>query len=194
MPGSGEFALGEQSERSRELDSRWDSTWRGDVPVGHLLRSNYESRWVRLHSLPDGKRYADTEDEHAEILHRHRVVLADLLSNSTIDDLTVLAEDWDRRDLATGWVKRVLPDVWPWRRFAGDQGATSYVWVRSHLSEAQLDALLRAIADDAGSAILTDSTMSWLYCPYDGGADVILPSAGERDRLASRYAVWLPRE
>ena len=33
---------------------------------------------VCFHSLPDAKRYAETPDEHAELLRRHHGVLTDL--------------------------------------------------------------------------------------------------------------------
>lgn len=192
----GEFARGERSERSRTLDTLWDSAWCGDEPLGYLLRSSHESRWVRFHSLPESKRYADSESEYAEIIRRHRTVLSDLLGESTLDELVVLATDYDRRDLVTGWVKQELPDAWPWRRFSADEDedeASYYVWVQMGVTGSHLNALLRYIADDGGRFILTDSRMRWLYCAYDGGADVILPTVEERDQLTTRYGDWLPR-
>ncbi|WP_425586206.1 DUF3885 domain-containing protein [Streptomyces sannanensis] len=45
------------------LDAAWESNWPGTLPLGHLLRSAWPDRWVRFHSLPESKRYADTEAE-----------------------------------------------------------------------------------------------------------------------------------
>ena len=194
---SGEFTHGEISERSRQLDDLWDTTWAGVSPAGHILRRTHPSRSVRLHSLPGGKRYADTEAEHAEVVRRHRTVLADLLGDATNETLVVLATDYGRRDLMTGWTRSALPDAWPWRRFSGsvdEDEAPSFVWVQTGVTESHLDTLLRLIADDGGSLVLAGPQVDWVYCPYDGGVDVILPGADERDLLASRYADWLPQD
>ncbi|MFI6339695.1 hypothetical protein [Streptomyces sp. NPDC050535] len=40
--------------------------------------------------------------------------------------------------------------------------------------------------------IITDTGLSRVYHPYDGGADVILTVSGERDRLRRRHPGWLP--
>ena len=60
------------------FDAAWKRSWPEVTPVAHLLRSRFPSQWVRFHSLPEAKRYATTDVEHAEILHRHRTVLAAL--------------------------------------------------------------------------------------------------------------------
>jgi hypothetical protein len=55
-----------------------------------------------------------------------------------------------------------------------------------------LDDLLRAVADaEAFGVIIADEDLRWLYHPYDGGADVILPTTPERDRLKDRHRDWL---
>ena len=43
-------------------------------------RGGTGQRWVRFHSLPGSKRYADDEEEYAELMCRHLAVLAELLS------------------------------------------------------------------------------------------------------------------
>ncbi|MFI6843217.1 hypothetical protein OG535_10485 [Kitasatospora sp. NBC_00085] len=55
-----------------------------------------------------------------------------------------------------------------------------------------LDQLLRAVADDAAADVLiTDTGLERIHHPYDGGADVLLTSTDERDRLRARHADWL---
>ncbi|MFF3521382.1 hypothetical protein ACFYYQ_11815 [Streptomyces albidoflavus] len=54
--------------------------------------------------------------------------------------------------------------------------------------------MLRAIADDEVSGVLIiDTGMRRVLHPYDGGADVLLTTPGERDRMHDRYADWLSR-
>ncbi|MFJ6083916.1 hypothetical protein ACIQI8_21195 [Streptomyces sp. NPDC092369] len=50
-----------------------------------------------------------------------------------------------------------------------------------------------AVADDTLAAVfVADTELRRFHCPYDGGADVILTTPGERDVLRERYADWLP--
>lgn len=38
---------------------------------------------------------------------------------------------------------------------------------------------------------MTDTELTRIHHPYDGGADVILPTPEERDRLRNRHSAWL---
>jgi hypothetical protein len=75
------------------------------------------------------------------------------------------------------------PDPESWMHFyAGET-----VWSRS-----VLDDLLRRVADDqVGDVTGADPGLRWLYHPYDGGMDVILPSSADRDALRDRHRDWL---
>jgi hypothetical protein len=59
-------------------------------------------------------------------------------------------------------------------------------------SAGRLDPLLRSVADATiANVVLADPGLRWLYHPYDGGMDVILASAEERDALRERHPTWL---
>lgn len=62
-----------------------------------------------------------------------------------------------------------------------------YYWVAPMTSIGELDELLLLVAEGTGKAMVTDSQMTWLYVPYDGGADVYLPSSTERDEFRDRH-------
>jgi hypothetical protein len=53
-----------------DLTALWDRRHSHRLPLGHALGRDSEE-WVRFHSLPGSKRYADTEKEYHQILHRH---------------------------------------------------------------------------------------------------------------------------
>jgi hypothetical protein len=64
-----------------DLLSYWRRTY-GDAPlVGHALRERFPQRWLRIHNLPDAKRYAETEDEQREILRRQNELFSELLGD-----------------------------------------------------------------------------------------------------------------
>lgn len=50
---------------------------------------------MRFHSLPDGKRYAETAAESDVILDRHLAVLRDLLPENESPRLLLIAQEWD---------------------------------------------------------------------------------------------------
>lgn len=189
---SGEFQHPERSGRADELSARWQQNWPDVEPIGHLLRAAYPDRWVRFHSLPGSKRYAESPAEYAEILSRHRQVLGELQGGLVPQRLIAIGEDFAARDLATGWSRRSLPRPWPWRMVVEAEGEPpSYLWVNNGLSDDELDTLLIAVADDRSRVILSTADVSWLYHPYDGGADIIAPDAVVRDALRERHSDWL---
>lgn len=68
---------------------------------------------------------------------------------------------------------------------------TLYVSVASP-GRSNLDRFSRAVADDRiAYAIIAPLDLRWVYHPYDGGADVIAPTAHDRDVLKNRHADWL---
>ncbi|WP_454044450.1 DUF3885 domain-containing protein [Cellulosimicrobium sp. Marseille-Q8652] len=160
-----------------------------------MVRVEYPDRWVRFHSLSESRRYAENATDDEEILRRHRTVLHELLGSADSrvwNGLHVIGVDWDWRDVAAGWSKRHLPGAWPWRISDpdGDDGQ-SYLWATSDLSEQEIEALLLRAADGQSHIVIGAHDLSWLYCPYGGGTDVLLPSTVERDALRGRHADWL---
>jgi hypothetical protein len=54
-----------------EFQVRWQQWYPGTVPLGHRMRVSHSPRWLRIHSLPDGKRYAESASEEAALLAAH---------------------------------------------------------------------------------------------------------------------------
>lgn len=90
----GAFTKGEVSARAAELTDLWERLWPGAEPLGHVLRVEYADRWVRVHSLPESKRYADSAAEYDEILRRHRTILRELHGSDDFHTLHLIAADW----------------------------------------------------------------------------------------------------
>jgi len=191
LDGRATFRRGEASRRAIALSRSWDEHW-AEEPLGHVLRDVHRDRWVRFWSLPGAKRYADTEAEYVEVLRRHSTVLRTLAEDTPV---WVIAEDWDGRTIESGWTRDAILGRWPWRRshdFAvTDELAAvgSFYWVRSSPLQ-DLGGLLRDVADGGANVVIGGHDLSWVYAPYDGGADVILPTRPERDALARRHRRW----
>ena len=180
---TGDFRRAEDSERARRFSAEWERVWPGCQPMVESFRG-----WERFYSLPRGKRYADTAEEYDEIVRRHRAVLEVVSGGLRSEQLVVIGRDYGPRDLATGWTRRYLPGAWPWRRWFGGE-SWSFFWVKSGLTDAELDRLLVATADDQTDLIVVGPGLGWIYAPYDGGGDVLAP---DQDVLRERFSEWLP--
>jgi hypothetical protein len=186
------------------FDAAWKANWPTCRPIGHELRTCAAWTWVRFHSLPGSKRYADSEAEYAELLTRHVTVLSDLgsLAASSTAELVIITAAWsgseEHADRAPD-LKHAFPAATPWRTILYDDTyPDDPIWTHLHLRVAALDSaacaqLLRLVADDeTGDVIISDRRARWLYHPYDGGGDVLAPSEDARDALKTRYRDWLP--
>ncbi|MEV7606074.1 hypothetical protein AB0N65_11600 [Paenarthrobacter sp. NPDC089322] len=193
----------ENSPRAKELTNQWESAWPGCEPSGSSLRDNKPGLWVRMHSLPQDKRYADDSEERREVLHRHQTLLNDLLAISSSTRIRVIGQDYDTNDNYSGWTKKHMPGSWPWRvhfdtdlhdDVSGGRVPGTYFWVSPYDTVGQLTGLLEQAAEDVAKFIVTDLSMTWVYAPYDGGADIIAPTPEAREALETAHSEWLPNE
>jgi hypothetical protein len=182
------------------LGALWRARRPSGPPVAHTFRSAYADRWVRFHSLPGSKRYPEGEDEYAIALHRYNTVLDELFSR---EEVYVVTTDWSgtpdgpaafptpRRELHPNgvhwWTESDEDDPDPAFHTHTRLYADRRPWQRGGL-----DALLRAVADEAlVEVFVTDTELRRIHHPYDGGADVVLATPGERDRLRGCHVDWL---
>lgn len=182
-----------------ELAKFWASEFDNFAPEAHNLKHEYKSRWVRFHSLPESKRYPENEDEYLEILRRHNLVLQELCGNGS-KVLVVLPEYSE--EIVPSRPEPALLKLFstsePWctlKCHEDDDDYESY-W-HFHAAEieftgSELNSLFRMVAnDEVGNTMIICPSKGIVFHPYDGGADVVLASAEERDRLKEQHREWL---
>ena len=181
------------------LSRLWDERWPGCSKLPYELRA-VRDRWVRFHTLPDSKRYPETEDEYRIVLSRHNSVLAELVSGCEVLVVTAGYSDAPEPGGSCRSPETVAvhpPDARYWTSVSMDDEPGFESWMHLYVSRMPwtagcLELLLRQVADDViANVILADLGLRWLYHPYDGGMDVILSSSGERDVLRNRHRDWL---
>lgn len=187
----------------QRLMELWRQNWPGSTPEADMLRIWFPDRWVRFHSLPGSKRYAEDAFEEQIVLERHRTVLRELMGSpetGAAQELLVVTAEWEPDEHA--WraphLGEAVPDRQLWWRFESAHSEVGMEsWCSAFLSRvaarpAALDPLLRLVAEDrTRGVILAPADFRWLYHPYDGGADVLLGSPRERDALRARHDDWL---
>jgi hypothetical protein len=148
---------------------------------------------VRFHSLPESKRYPDSQEEYATVLARHHAILDGLGLAGRCFVVSMLFAD----DLlpAPAPESTLPPRAELWRTVPPERGEEMEMAVyatESHHPSEELDALIRAVVDEElVGMIIVPPSGAWLYHPYDGGADVIAPSPHARDALRQRFGDWL---
>ncbi|WP_266862291.1 hypothetical protein [Streptomyces sp. NBC_01306] len=172
----------------------WQRRWPSCPPVGYKLREPYRDVWVRFHSLPESKRYADDESEYAIVLERYNTVLDELFAGA---DVYVITPLWTTE----AEVASSQPITGYWQSLLVEDDPHPEFRTYCHLFAARrswrpgcIDESLRDVADDKVAGVLiTDTRMQRIHHPYDGGADVFLATSAERDRVRDRHADWLSR-
>jgi hypothetical protein len=179
----------------------WQERFPGCEPAAHLLRTAFLDRWVRFHSLPESKRYPETESEYETLLHRHNCILGELAgternvvllttgysettqavrSYAELDAIDPTAKPW--RTLALHRVSQEFADPNYWHIFASE-----WAW-----QSGLFDPLIRLVADDVvANVMIVHPDCRWLLHPYDGGMDVIAETSAARGQLRAAHRDWL---
>ena len=170
----------------------WMHTFEGALPAGVLLRQRYSDRWLRIHSLPESKRYPDSPAEYEELLNRHNTVASYALGQGSQCVLFVARfgknQVWSNENLSS------LIGGIPTHAFASEDPdepmqffALQVTWRRT-----AFDSLIRAVADDQTGPILFANTAAQsIYAPYDGGADLFFPSLAAAGAAGVQFRSWL---
>jgi hypothetical protein len=183
-----------------EFNDYWNQHFPACPLMGHVLRKTHADRWFRIHTLPDSKRYPQTNAEYTEVMRRHNNILADLLPDHR--SIILLATSYSMGDLNPS-LPEVLHQLYPFELLQSiltseideppEFNCYSHIWLYEHQWQVHsLDPILKEVADDViNNVLLVDPKQHLIYHPYDGGADLILSNLDLRDHLKSQYHEWL---
>jgi hypothetical protein len=184
----------------------WHRSFLLAPPVSYRMRELYPARWLRIHSLPESKRYPESPEEHAEVLARHNAVATAMFGEAR--EVALVVEQYGTAeapapppDLPDGLggglrpLRRVdprelQPEADPADDAFVDLSAAAVIW-----RPGALDALISELANGEGSRFLLSTLdAARVYAPYDGGADLFLEDRGTRDEWKARFSAWLSRD
>lgn len=172
----------------------FDTIWAAiaDVPpIAHELKFELPSRWLRIHSLPNAKRYAETADEHQQVLTRASTVLTQVAGrNQEAVLVTALWGDKLQQPPPSAQQEEIHSTPEYWRAVESGEDSALHLWAST---ENHLDAVtsrlisMTAAFELAEVLVLLPGTRTAVH-PYDGGIDVIAPTPSKRDE---RFSDWL---
>lgn len=176
----------------------WTSKFSDIAPVGHALRQRLHENWTRFHSLPESKRYAETESEYSGLLQRHLAVANELFEMG--EPIFLFRSHLGERKLKGRQKHQIagrhlrekmlrLPTG-----LSEDPEEDDIYFVRALVTSWVPDffvAMTRQIADwnETGVTLVSPSTMN-IYSPYDGGMDVFVFSV-RPDSLEDKFKSWM---
>ena len=175
----------------------WQRNFAHEQPLAHELRERYRKRWVRFHSLPNSKRYPETDNEWATLLERHNLVVDHLATDGC--QLELLTTNWSAEQNSCHAPSEILQlglAADHWQSFTVGDPANWWHMYRSSViwSLGSLDCVFRLVADHAiSNVMILDPDKDWLLHPYDGGLDVIHETRQDRNVICSAFGKWRPR-
>ena len=177
--------------RACQPANEWRAVFGQVMPRGHLCRAAFAQRWLRIHSLPNAKRYPDSDIDRAEILSRHNTAATLVLGEASHCVLFIArfgdANCWDRSD---DLPLQVMPHHAMTR--IDDDSQTQYFAASVIWRSGAFDDLILACADDqSGPLFFVNLATEQAYAPYDGGADLFMSSSARIKDARLRFAPWL---
>ncbi len=152
----------------------WQNARSTAQPTGWALRRAFPDRWLRIHSLTDSKRYAETEHDWSELRSRHRRATSLLLREGEFGFVIVpwaCVHDEVFRGLGLA-PSLDLPGYQP----DDDEPPPGPFHIAPlYWSFDSFLPILEAVADDATRSVFVSADSAHIYAPYDGGADLFFP-------------------
>lgn len=185
-----------------DFEQAWKLRYPNSFPVGHMMRDADEPNWLRFHSLPYSKQYAESAKEKKILLARQNKLADEVLvpgnpiwlvqacweARKGVREASIADEEFRAcRKYGLAWSFRFLVDEGDDEEHAWNVHAGRTVW-----RTGEFDELLWAIADDQTRAIWMSVPTGAVFAPYDGGVDLFLPSQQMVQELRLRHPMWLP--
>jgi hypothetical protein len=181
--------------------TEWQKVFRSVPPVGWKLRDAFPDRWARIHSLPDSKRYAESDEERQVLLERQLLVAQFVLNPKAhcyfFTHRYVVEADESTRDAAPAIGGAPLTEQWrepAETDKAMDDGAREELRIlgaKGMWPPERIEVTLLAVGNDEDRLVVLSRDTGQVFAPYDGGVDVILSGPAAVQRFRDRFAAWL---
>ena len=187
----------------KQFTQFWAKSYPKTVPIPHFFKYDYANRWFRIHSLPDSKRYAETDAEWAILLERQKTLITDLFGEVERVILVTGTYKWknERRvhvvkkdPILKTYPFKILPEMdLPASKSEYYDAGMAYrpAFAEALWQSEEFDNLLRGIANDELRVFFVSMNKNVIIAPYDGGVDVILKDIETKNAFKIKYKDWL---
>jgi hypothetical protein len=170
----------------QQFQDFWAENYPETKPINYLFKHIYKDNWLRIHSLPESKRYANTKEEWDILLHRQNSIIDDLILQDA--DIQVVINFIE--------VDSFLFSMFNFTNIGGFVDDAAETVFQSFCFETTwetngLNPMLIEIADDNLRAFIIGKDC--LICPYDGGIDLIFKDVQDKYLYKEKYKKWLSK-
>lgn len=179
----------------------WSQNYPYSIAMGHKLRNSYTDRWFRIHSLPESKRYAETQAEYEIILTRQNELITDIIGNN--EPIIILFSLYEN-DIANSNYEKIK-DIKEFKKVDSiqlkninpkeyDEDDIQHIFIKiTEWNIGERNDLLKLIADDQIRMLFINLNNKRIISPYDGGVDIILENSKAKTYYKEKYREWLSK-
>jgi hypothetical protein len=162
----------------------WNSLYPETPPINYFFKERLKKRWLRIHSLPQSKRYADTKEEWDILFHRQNTVIADLVGEDAAIKVVVNFIEIDNYLFKSFNFINIGVFTDMERETVFQSFLFEITW-----QENTLNPMLIMIAQEEMRAFIIGDNC--LIAPYDGGMDVVFKDGYTKGLFKEKYKDWL---
>lgn len=176
------------------IKERWQSIAGQTPPLGYMLRDQYKECWLRIHSLPQGKRYAEDEVERTELLKRYTAVFNDCFSIGDPYLIIGFYQDLLTEKESISWIKSIETEELN-RVNVSEDDESYFLFLFAGLFKKDETIFREIIVDVANEKIkpllFFSDINKIIYAPYDGGIDLFFLDREKILIFKNKYKNWL---
>lgn len=183
------------------FEYQWNSKYPNKVPISYLFKCYFSNSWLRLHSFPNSKRYAENSIEMTQLLTCQNNIIDDCLKDSSsifivsgnffIGDSEV--PNYDQvsilhYDFTVG--SRINLHATDPKYFDDGEDNDQYfipMFIKTLWNPNLHNDLLIKIANDETRAFFISFEKKVIIAPYDGGLDLIIEDPLLKDEIKKKY-------
>jgi hypothetical protein len=187
----------------QQFQSFWAKNYPDTPPINHLFKHYLKAHWLRIHSLPEAKRYAETAEEWAILLERQNTIFTDLMPKDA--KICIVSGIYSFEDkIFDAHVFDGLPyfKTLTFKELdALDMGKISSDWYDEGIKYTpcfaeelyapnKFDTILKSIANDEWRLFFVDTKSLTIIAPYDGGVDILFKDEHPLSIFKEKYENW----
>ena len=165
--------------------------------MNFTFRTTYPNRWLRIHSLPNSKRYPENETELAIVLNRQNLVISDIFNEN--EDIYIVRSEFyieniEGFDLNQEFNFEEIDILNLKEFFNGEYESDDKLSVqvsKTNWKKNYFNNLLEDIANDVSMIFFVSINEPTIFAPYDGGMDIIYQNEFKRNHFKEKYRDYL---
>ncbi|OTG81607.1 hypothetical protein [Acinetobacter sp. ANC 4648] len=191
---------------AKTFEQLWHFYFPNKVPARNLIYHYFKKSFIRFHSLPQSKRYAESVKEYNLLLTRQNQIITDCFGMDTSIFIVTTKHFYHinghplfniQKSLQYNLIPTLainlhlaVPDYY---NDASDKDLFIMPFYVKTIWQPNIhNDLLTKIADDKTSALFISFEKNIIVAPYDGGIDFIIQDKYLKQHLKEKYKDWLP--